>query len=129
AGFRMTPDTLLLPDGTEVEFGAARADDQFPRIFRSSCRQPATKDELTTVDGYTVNVFLSGPGGSMDAARTMMQAGAAVIRAGGGGGFIDKNALAPGGQKWLEMTHAGGPEALSFALVSIVRGQTEAVGV
>src|SRR5262249_26043420 len=125
AGFRMTPDTLLLPDGTEVEFGAARADDQFPRIFRSSCRQPATKDELTTVDGYTVNVFLSGPGGSMDAARTMMQAGAAVIRAGGAGVFIDNSALAHGGQNWLEMTDDGGPDALSFAFVSIVRGKTE----
>jgi hypothetical protein len=125
AGWRLTPEALIFPDKTQVEFGAAAADDQFPRIFRSSCRQPATEDELAAVDGYTVNVFLSGPGGSMPAARTMMEAGAAVVRAGGAGVFIDNSALAHGGQHWLEMTEDGGPDALSFAFVAIVRGRTD----
>lgn len=125
AGCQLTPETLVLPDGTQVDFGAVRADDQFAQIFRSSCRQPPTEDELATVDGYTVNVFLSGPGGSMQAARTMMQAGAAMVRAGGAGVFIDNCALAHGGEQWLEMTEDGGPDALSFAFVAIVRGRTE----
>src|SRR5438067_2237160 len=77
AGCRLTPEALILPDTTPVECGAMAADDQFAQIFRSSCRQPALADEPTTVDGYTVNILLSGPGGSMQAARTMMQAGAA----------------------------------------------------
>ena len=121
----LTAEALVLPDATQVEFGAMGADDQFAGIFRSSCRSPATDDELATVDGYTVNVFLSGPGGSMQAARTMMQAAAAVVRAGGAGVFIDNSALAHGGQKWLEMTEDGGPDALSFAFVAIVRGKTD----
>jgi hypothetical protein len=125
AGCRMTAEALVLPDTTEVEWGAMQADDQFAQIFRSSCRQPATEDELATVNGYTVNVFLSGPGGSLQKARTMMQAGAAVVRAGGAGVFIDNSALAHGGQHWLEMTEDGGPDALSFAFVAIVRGKTE----
>jgi hypothetical protein len=125
AGCRLTGDTLALPDKTEIEFGAGAADDQFAQIFRSSCRQPATDDELATVDGYTVNVFLSGPGGSMQSARTMMQAAAAVVRAGGAGVFIDNSALAHGGRHWLEMTEDGGPDALSFAFVAIVRGQAD----
>src|ERR1700681_1930863 len=110
AGCRLTAEALILPDTTQVEFGAMPADDQFAQIFRSSCRQPATAEELATVDGYTVNVLLSGPGGSMQAARTMMQAGAAVVRAGGAGVFIDNSALAHGGQHWLEMTEDGGPD-------------------
>jgi hypothetical protein len=77
------------------------------------------------VDGYTVNVFLSGPGGSMQAARMMMRAGAALVQAGGAGVFIDNSALAHGGRHWLQMTDDGGPDALSFAFVAIVRGQTE----
>src|SRR5712691_10134454 len=125
AGCRLTPEALFLPDTTQVEFGAVGADDQFAEIFRSSCRQPAAEDELATVDGYTVNVFLSGPGGSIQAARTMMQAGAAMVRAGGAGVFIDNSALAHGGQHWLEMTDDGGPDALSFAFVAIVRGKTD----
>jgi hypothetical protein len=125
AGFRLTPEALILPDTTQVECGVMAADDQFAQIFRSACRQPALDDELTTVDGYTVNVCLSGPGGSMQAARTMMQAGAAVVRAGGAGVFIDNSALAHGGRHWLEMTDDGGPDALSFAFVAIVSGKVE----
>jgi hypothetical protein len=126
AGYTLTPEgALILPDETQVEFGAGAADGQFAQIFRSSCRQPPTQAELATVNRYTVNVFLSGPGGSLDSARTMMQAGAAIVRAGGAGVFIDNSALAHGGQTWLAMTEDGGPDALSFAFVSIVRGKTE----
>jgi hypothetical protein len=125
AGHRLTAEALILPDKTTVEFGAMDADKQFAQIFRSSCRRPATADELARVDGYTVNLFLSGPGGSMQAARTMMQAGAALVRAGGAGVFIDNCTLAHGGQHWLEMTEDGGPDALSFAFVAIVSGQVD----
>jgi len=125
ADCRLTGEALILPDGAQVEFGAMGADDQFAQIFRSSCRQPATEEELETVDGYAVNILLSGPGGSMQAAHTMMQAGAALVRAGGAGVFIDNSALAHGGQNWLAMTEDGGPDALSFAFVSIVRSREE----
>jgi hypothetical protein len=125
AGCRLTDEGLVLPDGSSIAFGAMQADDQFPRIFRSSCRQPATADELATVDGYTVNIFLSGPGGSLPAARVMMEAGAAVVRAGGAGVFIDNSTLAHGGQHWLDMTEDGGPDALSFAFVAIIRGKSD----
>jgi hypothetical protein len=125
AGFRLTAEGLVLPDATQVEIGAMPADDQFGPIFRSSCRQPATEAELATVDNYTVNVVLSGPGGSLPAARTMMQAAAAVVRAGGAGVFIDNSGVAHGGETWIELTEDGGPDALSFAFVAIVGGQAE----
>jgi hypothetical protein len=125
AGCRLTPEALVLPDGTKVEFVPMPADDQFAEIFRSSCRQPATADELATVDHYTVNVCLSGPGGSQPAALTMMQAGAAIVRAGGAGVFIDNSGVAHGGQNWIEMTEDGGAEALSFAFVGIIGGRAD----
>jgi hypothetical protein len=55
----------------------------------------------------------------------MMQAAAALVRAGGAGVFIDNSALAHGGGQWLAMTEDGGPDALSFAFVAIIRGKTE----
>jgi hypothetical protein len=55
----------------------------------------------------------------------MMQAGAAVVRAGGAGVFIDNSALAHGGRHWLEMTEDGSPDALSFAFIAIIRGKTD----
>lgn len=123
--FRLDPDGLVLPDGACIGFRGAAPDDQFAEVFRSACRQPPTAEELAAVDGYTVNVILSGPGGSMDAARTMMQAGAAVVRAGGAGVFIDNSAMAHGGQNWVAMADDGGPDAVSFAFATIVRGRTE----
>lgn len=125
AGHVLTPETLTLPDATEIDFAAMKPDRQFAQIFRTSCRRPPTDDELATVNGYTVNVFLSGPGGSMPAVRTMMRAGAAIVQAGGAGVFIDNSTVAHGGQDWLEMTEDGGPDALSFAFVAIVGGKTD----
>jgi hypothetical protein len=125
AGYRFTPEALILPDGTQVEFGAVDADEQFPQIFRSSCRNRPTDEELAAVDGYTVNAFLSGSGGSIEAARTMMQAAAALVRAGGAGVFIDNSGLAHGGQQWLELAEDGGADAVSFAFVALVAGDTD----
>lgn len=124
-GCRLTGEALLLEDGTRCEFGAMEADDQFARIFRTSCRRPPTEEEQAAVDHYAVNVILSGPGGSLEAAHGMMRAAAAIVRAGAAGVFIDNSALAHGGQDWLEMTEEGGPDAISFAFVSIIRGDSE----
>jgi len=124
-GCKVTGEAFILPDGTQFDFAGKKADGQFAQIFRSSCRQPPTPEEQATVDRYTANIILSGPGGSMESARAMMQVAAIVIRAGGAGVFIDNSALAHGGQHWLEMTEDGGPDALSFAFVSIVRGKAE----
>jgi NADPH:quinone reductase-like Zn-dependent oxidoreductase len=63
--------------------------------------------------------------GSLEAARKMMEAGAAIVRAGAAGIFIDNCGLAHGGQHWLAMTEDASPDAVSFAFVSIIRGDTE----
>ncbi len=121
-GYRLSPETLQLPDETEIEFIPMEPDGQFPQIFESACRRPPTDDELAVLSRYSVNIGLTGPGSSMDAALAMMKAGAAIVRAGGAGVFIDNSALAHGGSDWLAMVDDGGPEAISFAFVSIIRG-------
>jgi hypothetical protein len=124
-GYRLSPDALLLPDGTEIEFNPLPPDEQFAGIFQSACRRPPTDDELDVLARYSVNISLSGPGGSMKSALTMMQAGAAIVKAGGAGVFVDNSAMACGGSDWIAMTDDGGPEAISFAFVAIFRGQHE----
>ncbi len=79
AGFPLKPESLVLPEGAEIEFTPMPPDEQFAAIFASSCRSPATDEELASVDRYTVNIGLSGPGGSRDAARAMLLAGAALV--------------------------------------------------
>ena len=122
ADYCLTPEALTLPDGTEIELMLMAPDDQFAQIFRSSCRQPPTDDEMAIVNSYTANIGLTGPGGSKEAALAMMHAGAAIVRAGGAGVFIDNSAVAHGGGQWIEMAEDGGPDALSFAFVAVVRG-------
>ncbi|MDX1944066.1 MAG: hypothetical protein SFU86_01565 [Pirellulaceae bacterium] len=125
AGCKLSHEWLVLPNGVKIDFNAMPADDQFAEIFRASCRQPPTDGELETALNYQVNVLLSGPGGSLEAARTMMQAGGAIVRAGGAGVFNDNSGLAHGGEAWLQMAEDGSPDALSFAFAAIVRGRTE----
>jgi hypothetical protein len=125
AGFKLTAESLVLPDGNAIEFVPISPDQQFAEIFKSSCRRPAMDEELAIVGRYTANIALTGPGGSMDAARTMMQAGASIVRAGGAGVFIDNSALAHGGGAWIEMADDGSSDALSCAFVSIFGGEGE----
>ena len=124
-GVRLTPEALILPNGPKVDFFPMAPDGEFPRIFESSCRRPPGDDELAVVTRYTVNVGLTGPGGSLESALTMMHAGAAIVRAGGAGVFIDNSGLAHGGDDWIKMTDDGSPDAISFAFASIVRGPRE----
>ena len=122
---KLSEEALILPDGTSVEFGVLKADNQFAKIFRSSCRKPATEKELAIVDAYRVNITLYGPGGSLEAALKMMQAASVIVQAGGAGVFIDNCTLAHGGAAWEAMCEDGGPDALSFAFVAIVRNSTD----
>ena len=124
-GFVLGPEALRSPDGTEFEFTPMEPDDQFSEVFRSACRRPPTENELAVLSRYTVNIGLSGGGGCLESALAMMQAAAAIVRAGGAGVFIDNSAMAHGGSDWLAMTDDGGPEAVSFAYVSIIRGPRE----
>ena len=64
-GFRLTPEELILPNGTRVDFVPMPPDSVFPGIFESSCRRPPSAHELAVVARYTVNVGLTGPGGSV----------------------------------------------------------------
>ena len=54
-----------------------------------------------------------------------MRAASGMIEAGGAGVFIDNSCLAHGGKNWQAMADDGSPDAVSFAFVSIIRGNTE----
>ncbi len=124
-GVQLKEESIILEDGTELGFFPMDSDDRFADIFASSCRRPATRNELAIIRNYTVNIGLSGPGGSMDAARTMMKAAAMILRAGGAGVFIDNSGLSHGANDWLEMTEDGGPDAVSFAYLSVIQGDKD----
>jgi hypothetical protein len=122
----LTDQYLRLPDGTQVECCLRPADQQFASVFRTACRGTASPAELETVDHYRFNCCLIGAAGTLAGAQTMLRAGAAIVRAGGGGVFIDNSCLAHGGSAWLEMADDNGPDAISYAFVNIIQGAKEA---
>ena len=121
--YRLTPEALVLPDGQKVECRPVPADDQFVGVFQSACRTNLTEEESDILHAYTANLVLSGPGGTLQQAWTMMEAASAIIQAGGAGVFIDNSALAHSGQAWMEMASSGDTDALSFAYVSVINGR------
>ena len=114
SGYEIINDQLQLPDQTKIELFPIPADKQFASVFRTSLRSPANPEELEIVDQYTFKVGLAGPGGSLDSARTMMNAAAAIMLAGGAGVFIDNSCLSHGAEEWLHMTEEGSSDAISF---------------
>ncbi|MFN9717890.1 MAG: hypothetical protein ACK58L_04295 [Planctomycetota bacterium] len=124
-GVQLREDRIILEDGSELGFVPMDSDDQFAGIFASSCRRPATRSELDVLRNYTVNIGLSGQGGSMESARSMMKAAAIILRAGGAGVFIDNSGLAHGASDWLELTADDSSDAVSFAYLSVIEGQQE----
>jgi len=124
-GFSICDDGMVMPDGQVIEIFPMKPDKDFPGVFESACRKPATAEELSTLKRYTVNLGLIGPGGSLEAAKTMLQAGAAIIQTGGAGVFIDNSMVAHGASLWNEMAAMNDIEAISFAFVGIIRRKTD----
>lgn len=121
-GFGIDVDRLCLPGGRHVEFGPLPADSQFPSIFRQTCLHgAATREELRIIDSYTMNATVACEGGSYAAARQLLDAGAALVRAGGAGVFIDNSLMAHSGRDWTEMAASDELDVLFFAFVCPLR--------
>lgn len=121
----LKPDLLILGDGTEVEVNFREPDDQFVSVFANSCRREPTDAEKEAIENYTVQVCLTGPGGSEEDAAAMMRAAVAILHAGGAGVFIDNSGIAFGATAWRDMAENTNADALSFAFVNIVNSRTE----
>ncbi len=124
-GCRCTENGLVLVDGTEFEMRALPADEDFPAIFAGGCPKLPTDDERQRIENYTVNVCLTGRGGSVAAARQVMEAGAAVLAAGGAGVFVDNSGLAHGGGDWLTLLDGADDGGVYWAFVSAVHSENE----
>jgi hypothetical protein len=125
SGCRCTEDGLVLADGTEFELHALAADDDFPRIFAGSCSKLPTESEREQVESYKVNICLVGRGGSIDAAKRIMEAAAAVLAAGGAGVFVDNSGIAHGATDWLKLFDGADDGGVYWAFISAVRSEEE----
>ena len=111
---------LRLDDLPKVVLDWKPADNEFPAVFEISCRRPPLLDEMDRVKSYTYNACVQSVGGSATAARDLIRVGAALIRSGGAGVFIDNGAISHGAVDWLDLDkHCHEPLAVFYAFVNI----------
>ncbi len=125
SGCRATAEELVLADASEFELNALPADEEFPGIFAGSCPKLPTESERAQIESNKVNICLSGRGGSIEAARQLMTAAAAVMAAGGAGVFVDNSGIAHGATDWLTLLDDAENGGAYWAFVSTVRSDDE----
>jgi hypothetical protein len=86
---------------------------------------PGCESEREQIEKYKVNICLTGRGGSIEAARQLMAAAAAVLTAGGAAVFIDNSGLAHGATDWFTLLESADNGGVYWAFVSTVRGDAE----
>ena len=121
-GYELEAGRLHLPDGARVEVAARPPDRDLPELFATSCRGAAPPRLRREIQECKVYVCLVGPGGSLEAATRMMKAGAALIRAGGAGVFVDNSGRAHEPRGWLELARDPDDADAYCAFVSLFGG-------
>ena len=106
--------------GQRFDINVTGPDDQIADLFAHGGR--LSDAELAAVRDHDVKVFVGGPGGSVDAARAVLRAGAAVVRAGGLGVFVDNCGSTHSPTDWLELAGDDGDGGVYWALVDLAGG-------
>jgi hypothetical protein len=130
-GYRCDENSIMLADGSKFELNALPADEEFPRIFAGSCPKLPTDRERDAIENYSVNICLTGRGGSIEAAKQLMAAGAAVLAAGGMGVFVDNSGIAHGATDWMALHDSADDGGVYWAYVLAARtdnGEMYSVG-
>jgi hypothetical protein len=124
-GCRCHDTGLVLADGSEFELHVLPADEEFAGIFAGSCPKTPTEDEQERIENYTVNICLTGRGGSIAAAKKIMEAAAAVLTAGGAGVFVDNSGVAHGASDWMKLFDSADDGGVYWAFVIAARSDDE----
>ena len=105
------------PTGRRFDVGVLPRDDEIHEVFAGAGR--ITDEDVAKVASHAVKVHVSGPGGSPEAARAVMDAATALVRAGGYGVMVDNSGNCHGVGDWLAL--AGDPQmgGLYWAYVSV----------
>jgi hypothetical protein len=118
-------ERLRLPDGASVALHALPADGEFPFVFRTACRDRLPHAVRRSIDRAPLIACVTGSGGSLTAVTTLLAAGAALLRAGGAGVFVDSGLVAHAGPRWLSMADESSLDAAFEAFVGLVRTKEE----
>jgi hypothetical protein len=116
-------ELVHVASGRRFAIDAADADGEIAGIFAETGR--LSREEIDAIASHVVKVFVSGPGGSLDAAREMMAAGSAMIKAGGTGVMVDNCGAAHSPKDWLALAGDKKLGGVYWAFVAVTGGNDE----
>ncbi len=124
-GYTVGPGWLAFPDGGRVGLVPLPPDKELPALFTVACREKLSPRDRRTVEGYRVAIGLSAPGGSIPAARRMVEAAAAVVRAGGAGVLVDNCGAIHASGDWIELAEGAAEDDLLVAYVKLIMHESQ----
>jgi hypothetical protein len=113
---------LATQEGFQVDLGPT--DPRVTEAFKLLSRRVLTKADMKRISEHTFMLYLIGPGGSVEAARSIMQAAAGLLNAGGDALKVETAGVVHRSKQWLRLAEDGSPQALFQAFVTLV-GDTE----
>ena len=125
AAYELNETTFVEMAGAgSFDWGVTPPDGEIAGIFEDTGR--LSRDEITALRRHQCKIHLEGPGGSAEAARAMMKAATALVKAGAAGVMVDSSTAAHGPRDWMKLAADGQPGGLYWAYVAAA-GSREAV--
>ena len=119
-------DMYLLhqPSGQRFRVAADAAEDELFNVFADAPR-PISPRELSALKKHKVKVFVSGPGGSLESARSFLAIGAAFIKAGALGIMVDNSGNVHSPSDWMKLASDKQMGGMYWAFVAVSTGKDE----
>ncbi len=124
-GCRLENGRLEMEGGGRVEVVIREADNQLPAMFEIACRDGVPRRVRRALDRCRIQACPTSAGGSHEAAERLLDAGTALLRAGGAGLFVDSSGMAHRPARWLQIVDAPRPDALVEAFVNTFATEAE----
>ena len=122
-----TGDAILthLKSGKTFALEVSEPDGQIADVFAGGGR--ITRKEVQMIRAHKVKVHVSTPGGSVEAARAVMNAAAALLRAGGYGVMVDNSGATHAPRDWFDLARdPNDPGGVYWAYVVVTADKEEA---
>jgi hypothetical protein len=109
--------------GQKFALSIMQRDDEIIELFADSGRMKS--HELRALENHQVKVFVTGPGGSHEAARTFLAIGKAFIKAGALGVMVDNSGNCHGPSDWLDLARDKQMGGMYWAFVAVTASKEE----
>jgi hypothetical protein len=114
---------LHQPSGRRFALSVMERDNEITELFAGTGRMKS--HELRALEKHQVKIFVTGPGGSHEAARTFLAIGKSFIKAGALGVMVDNSGNCHGPRDWLDLAGDKRMGGMYWAFVSVTASEED----